>query len=87
VVACVINLLLIFALVPAHGAMGAALATLFGNASAGALAALFLRRSFGLAVKPFYGLHRGDLALILGVSRRVVRNRLSRPGGRSGTSG
>jgi hypothetical protein len=53
-------------------------ATLLGNATAGLVAALMFRRTFGVALTPFYGVRRGDLRLILDVGRRLSRRGMGR---------
>lgn len=68
VVACAVNVVVFFALVPAWGAIGAAVATLVGSLIASNLNLLLLRRASGIPVSSFYAFRladfRGLLALI-----------------------
>lgn len=74
VVACGVNLVLVFLLVPVIGAMGAAIATLAGNVVAGNLNIYFLWRHFGVRPWSFYRLTPGDVRTlvtrVLGVLKR-----------------
>ncbi|GGL91399.1 oligosaccharide flippase family protein [Nakamurella endophytica] len=63
-VACVINVVALFVLVPPLGAVGAALATLVGNMVSGWLNILFLHRVGGTPIRHFWGLRRSDLRII-----------------------
>jgi len=60
VVACLINLVLLIVLVPAHGAMGAAVATLIGNLVWANGCVFFLWRKFGVPPQDLYGFRRSD---------------------------
>jgi O-antigen/teichoic acid export membrane protein len=74
VVACAVDVVLILVLVPEHGAMGAAVATLVGNATTGFLAAAFQWRVFHLQPWSFYGVRRSDLVVL----RRTARESVAR---------
>jgi len=69
VLACVVNLALVFLLVPLLGAMGAAVATLAGNVVAGNLNIFFLWRHYGVRPWSFYRLTPTDVKTL--VSRVV----------------
>lgn len=70
-VASVVNVALVLVLVPAHGALGAAAATLAGSVLAGTLNVVLVRRHFGIPPLAFYGLRRADLAVLASAARRV----------------
>jgi O-antigen/teichoic acid export membrane protein len=77
IVACVVNVLAIILLIPALGALGAALGTLVGNLVAAGLNLLFARRVLGLRVTGFLGVRRQDLVLV-GRSVRLLLARRRR---------
>jgi len=74
VVACPFNVALVVLLVPHHGAMGAAIATLVGSGVASSLAIYFTWRFFGVPPQTFYGLRRSDVAAV----RRFIASMLER---------
>lgn len=63
-VALAVNVLLLVLLVPVHGPLGAAWASLAGNLVAGLLNIWWLRRHFGLPASTFSGARRSDGALV-----------------------
>ncbi|GAA1996971.1 flippase [Nakamurella flavida] len=73
VVACVINVGLLFVLVPDHGAMGAAIATLIGSFIAANSNIVFLWKLYGVPPKEFYGFRRDDFHTALRFARRMLR--------------
>lgn len=77
IVACVVNVLAIILLIPALGALGAALGTLVGNVVAAGLNLFFARRVLGLRVTGFLGVRRQDLVLV-GRSVRLLLARRRR---------
>ncbi|MBN9618746.1 MAG: polysaccharide biosynthesis C-terminal domain-containing protein, partial [Actinobacteria bacterium] len=82
VIACPINVGLVFLLVPHQGAMGAAIATLAGALVASNLVIYFTWRHFQVSPLDFYGLRRSDVAAMIRFSRRLLarlRNRPPRP--------
>jgi O-antigen/teichoic acid export membrane protein len=74
-VACVVNVALIFVLVPLYGALGAAVATLAGNLVSSNLNIVAMRRITGIRGRSFYGLRRGDLAALGSSVRSLVARR------------
>jgi len=83
-VAVAVNVVLLVLLVPAHGAIGAAVATLAGNVAASALSVWWMSRLGGVPVTSFLGIRRADLLLLAdrlralaGVVLAGVRMRLS----------
>ena len=75
VVATAVNLGLLVLLVPDHGAMGAAVATLVGNLTAGLMAVAFLWSVFRVRPLQFYGLRRGDLDRLVRAGRSSLTRR------------
>lgn len=79
-IACVINIALLFALVPTLGAVGAALATLVGNLVCGVSNLLLLARTSRIPLRHFLGVRRSDLQIIVdksgGLLRVATRGRL-----------
>lgn len=72
--AAVLNFVLVLLLVPAFGGLGAAYATVAGNALAGNLNIYLCRRYFAMPMKSFYGVRASDLrVLVMGV--RTARRR------------
>jgi O-antigen/teichoic acid export membrane protein len=69
VVACLINLALVVLLVPSHGAMGAAIATLIGNLFSANGCVLFLWRHYGVRPTELYGFRRSDWQAVVGFAR------------------
>lgn len=69
-IAFFINLAIVMLLVPGYGAVGAALATLAGNLTAGMLCILFMRIHFGFSISGFFGIRSGDLAGLPNLIRR-----------------
>ncbi len=65
VVACIVNLGLLFVLVPPYGAMGAAWATLVGNLFSANGCIYFLWRRFGVPPIDVYGFRRADWRLVM----------------------
>jgi O-antigen/teichoic acid export membrane protein len=63
-VAVAVNVVLLVILVPAHGALGAAVATLAGNVAASALSVWWMSRLGGVPVTSFLGIRRTDLLLL-----------------------
>ncbi len=72
-----VNLLLLVALAPVLGALGAAWATVAGNVVSSGMNLLFMRSRFGTPIKSYIGIRRGDLAVLLrmGVEVRKVGRR------------
>jgi O-antigen/teichoic acid export membrane protein len=73
VVACLINLALLFALVPRFGAMGAAWATLIGNLFSANGCVFFLWRYFGVHPSQVYGFRRSDWRAVVGFAGDLRR--------------
>jgi O-antigen/teichoic acid export membrane protein len=69
-IAVTLNILVIFLLVPAFGAMGAALATLLGNVVAGYMNIFWLWKIFRIPPKVFLGIRKSDLELCMILVRR-----------------
>ena len=72
VIACVVNVFLLFVLVPAGGSMGAALATLAGQVVYSNLNLIFLWRRFGVSPRLFFGFRRADVVIIGRFARRTL---------------
>lgn len=80
VLAFSVHAILLLLLVPPYGAIGAAIATLIGNAVANGFVVALMRCSFGVAPQAFYGVHRGDLRLLGRAISRIAPHRLMRSG-------
>ena len=78
VVACAINIGLLFVLVPPYGAMGAAYATLIGSLIAANANIFFLWRIYGMSPREFYGFRRDDLKVSIRFGRRMMRKVFAR---------
>ncbi|WP_164737321.1 oligosaccharide flippase family protein [Georgenia sp. SYP-B2076] len=74
VVACLVNVVLLVALVPATGAVGAALATLAGNLVSSNLNIYFMRRFEGMRMAEFYGVRARDLRAVVAFVEGRVRH-------------
>lgn len=74
VLAVVTNVIAVFILVPQHGAVGAAIATVIGNATAGYANIMWLKVKFGIPVSTFVGFRKNDADAL----KSVVGGRLSR---------
>ncbi len=72
--ACIINIVLLFALVPTFGAVGAALATLAGNLVCGVSNLLLLSRTSRIPLRRFLGVRRSDLRIIVDKGAGLVRS-------------
>lgn len=75
IIACAVNLVLLVALVPSQGAVGAGIATLVGNLLASNLNIYFLWRCFRIDPRGFYGLRRTDLVTLKRIGGRFLRRR------------
>lgn len=75
VIACVLNVAVLVLLVPALGAIGAALATLLGNLVSSNLNLVFMERYFGVRFTNFYGLRRNDLQIVADLRASLRRKR------------
>lgn len=75
-IACAINILVLVALVPTLGALGAAIATLVGNVVSSNLNILWLRRHSELKIRDFYAVRFSD---VVRVGQTIVR--FTRPRG------
>jgi len=73
VISCLINVALLFLIVPTYGATGAAVATLVGSLIAANANILFLWRIFDLSPMEFYGFRRSDWHTSLRFGRRMLR--------------
>lgn len=73
VVSCLINVGLLFLIVPTYGAMGAAVATLVGSLIAANANIFFLWKIFGLSPREFYGFRRSDWHTSVRFARRMLR--------------
>jgi O-antigen/teichoic acid export membrane protein len=73
VVACAINIGLLFLVVPVYGAMGAAVATLIGSLIASNANIFFLWKIFGMSPREFYGFRRDDLRTAVRFGKRMIR--------------
>jgi len=72
-VAAVVNIILLVALVPGLGAMGAAIATLLGNLVAANLNLVFLKRLAGTRIRDFYLIRAADFRLLAEFAKRKLR--------------
>ena len=71
VISCLINVALLFLIVPTYGAMGAAIATLVGSLIAANANIFFLWKIFGLSPREFYGFRRSDWHTSVRFARRM----------------
>lgn len=69
-IALVINVVVMVLLVPVLGSLGAGLATLAGNFTAGMLNLVWLRVHFGIPVWHFLGIRRSDFVFLLSILKR-----------------
>ncbi|MCW2538476.1 MAG: polysaccharide biosynthesis protein [Frankiales bacterium] len=76
--ASIVNVMVLFLLVPSMGSMGAAIATFIGNVTTSQLNIISMSRVNGIAARRFYGLRRSDVQLV-----RAKLTRL-RPAGNRG---
>ncbi len=76
----VLNIVLVFALVPRMGAMGAAIASSVANGLCGLFVVYLAHRVFGLAPSGFLRLRVSDAALVVEQLRAVLRRFTPRPG-------
>lgn len=74
-IALVANISMLFLLVPALGALGAALATAVGSLIASNLNIVFMKRGFGLRFRDFYLIRRTDIARAVRLGRTLMRRR------------
>ena len=70
--ACVANIACLLIFVPTLGAIGAALATLVGNALSGAMNVVWLKIYFGVSVRSFYIPRQSDLLTLRSSVRRAI---------------
>lgn len=76
VIAALCNTVILFLLVPALGAVGAALATLAGNVIAASMNLLWIKRRYGIPLGSMLGLRRSDVrTLVAPVGRLLARRR------------
>jgi O-antigen/teichoic acid export membrane protein len=75
VIACVVNVVVVFVAVPFLGAVGAAIATLVGNVISSNFNILQMRRRFGIRARSFYLVRASDLRDIVAVAGRLMRRR------------
>jgi len=73
VISCLINVGLLFLIVPTYGAMGAAIATLVGSLIAANANIFFLWKIFDLSPLEFYGFRRSDWRTSVRFARRMLR--------------
>jgi O-antigen/teichoic acid export membrane protein len=73
VLALAVNVAALVVLVPVWGALGAALATLFGNAVASHTNVLLLRRHHGIAVRRLYLATTADVRFVASTGLRLAR--------------
>lgn len=71
-VALIVNVVILLALLPIAGAMGAAWATLVGNVIAANLNIYFCRRLYGMRFGSFYAVRYADLMLIVSLAKRIL---------------
>lgn len=77
IIASIVNVALLVLLVPAHGAQGAAIATLVGNLVASNGNIYFLWRRFGISPVTFYAIRSSDLqTFFVGIRRLLCRGEL-----------
>ena len=76
-VAGAVNVLLLFWLIPAYGALGAAVATLVGNAISSNMNFVFVRQLTDIRFFDFYGLRRADVRSFALVLKRRMRGSTS----------
>lgn len=74
VIVCVINVALLFALLPRWGATGGAVATLVTLTTMTLLKQIFLQRYCGVPLRDSYGLRRSDIQTLRQYARRVRRS-------------
>lgn len=72
-IGAVFNLIVLIALTPMIGGMGAALSTLVGSSIAGLSNIVFLKIKFGFKIHEFYFARSEDFALLFRVARVVLR--------------
>jgi O-antigen/teichoic acid export membrane protein len=70
-----VNLVLIFALVPAMGAMGAALATVVAYTAAAVWNLTMLRQVYGVPPTALLGIRAADLTLLVRTARGILTRR------------
>ncbi|WP_196904907.1 MULTISPECIES: oligosaccharide flippase family protein [unclassified Cryobacterium] len=75
-IAALVNILLLFALAPALGAVGAAICTLAGSAIAANLNVFFIWHYFGIRPGALYLVNVGDVVRLSAVLLRIVRRKL-----------
>jgi O-antigen/teichoic acid export membrane protein len=72
-IALLVNVAVLVVLAPTLGAIGAAIATLAGNAVAGWLNIIWLKAYFGDGIRSYLGIRKADLSLFAGVVSTVAR--------------
>lgn len=72
-IAAAVNVALTLVLVPDHGAIGAAVATIAGSALAGNLNIWFCKRYFDVPMRDFYGVRRSDARALVDLTSRVAK--------------
>jgi O-antigen/teichoic acid export membrane protein len=72
-IATVLNIALLFALVPTQGALGGSVATFIGSFVASNLNIVFLKRVFGMKANRFYRLEKDDFLIIWSAVVRFLR--------------
>ncbi|WP_237209460.1 oligosaccharide flippase family protein [Rothia nasimurium] len=73
VAGCIVNLLLMLWLVPQHGAVGAAFATMGGSVTAASGNLLFTRKVLGTKMSDFIVPRREDITMINTLAKRIIR--------------
>jgi O-antigen/teichoic acid export membrane protein len=69
----VVNVMLVLALVPPLGAMGAAVATVVGGAAAAIWNLSMLNRVYGVPWSSTLGVRRSDIVLMVATAKRLIR--------------
>ena len=80
-IAAAINVALLFVFVPIWGAMGGALATLFGNVIAGYTNILWMRVFFKVPIIDFLGIRRSDATTAIAMFNKITKRKPSAAGG------
>ncbi|GAA0991860.1 oligosaccharide flippase family protein [Subtercola frigoramans] len=75
VIACIVNVVAVIVLVPTLGALGAAIATVIGNAVAGNLNVLWMKLCFNVPVSDFLVIRMSDVRESIRLVRKLARAR------------
>lgn len=76
-IATLANVSSLIVLVPTYGAVGAAYSMLIGNLFASVYTMWSARQLLGMRILPFYGLHRSDIRLVIGLTTRLKKDKVA----------